>query len=173
MRGLFTGASSFNQNLCAWRDNFPYDQAIEIFSDSGCAYQDKPTEAQKGPFCASNCQLSLPTETAVVVNFTHVQERTDENWIVVNGYVYDVTNLLEQHPTGPAGVEAFLHEDASRLFPRTPPALLPDICINKEKFGDNTKLQETKSSCVDFNDDDIKNGLPCHKRYKCNCKIHG
>ena len=97
-----------------------------------------------------------------VYTLPNVQERTNENWIAVNGWVYDVTDLLERHPKGPAGVEAFLNEDASRMFPRTPPALLPDMCLNKGKFEDNEELQNTKPSCVDFTEEDIKNGLPCH-----------
>ena len=97
-----------------------------------------------------------------VYTLPDVQERTNENWIVTNGYVYDVTDLFDRHPTGPAGIEAFLHEDASRMFPRMPPALLPDMCLNKAKFQDNEELQNTKPSCVDFTDEDKKNGLPCH-----------
>jgi len=57
--GMFWGATSFNKDLCLWRDSFPYSRSItDIFANSNCTYQDIPNEAQKGPFCASNCQSS-------------------------------------------------------------------------------------------------------------------
>ena len=55
MFGMFADADSFNQDLCSWQDSFPYNQAFNIFANSGCTYQDVPNESQKGPFCASNC----------------------------------------------------------------------------------------------------------------------
>ena len=58
MRYMFQDASLFNQNLCVWQDNFPYNPytiAQGIFFNSGCTYQNTPQEAQKGPFCASDC----------------------------------------------------------------------------------------------------------------------
>ena len=56
MSYMFNYASSFNQDLCSWQDNFPYNRAFGIFLDSGCTYQDTPTQVQNGPFCASDCQ---------------------------------------------------------------------------------------------------------------------
>ncbi len=56
MDHMFQDASSFNQDLCEWADkNFPYDQALDIFADSGCTYQSTPRIEQGGPFCASTC----------------------------------------------------------------------------------------------------------------------
>ena len=55
MQYMFNGAESFNQDLCAWGDTFPYDSARFIFANSGCTNQDDPQEDQKGPFCASDC----------------------------------------------------------------------------------------------------------------------
>ena len=55
MFGMFANAASFNQDLCSWQDSSPYNQAFNIFANSGCTYQDVPNESQKGPFCASNC----------------------------------------------------------------------------------------------------------------------
>jgi len=56
---MFYGATAFSQDLCAWQDSFPYTaETASIFTNSGCTYQDIPNEAQKGPFCASNCQSS-------------------------------------------------------------------------------------------------------------------
>ena len=62
--GMFTLASSFNQNLCAWRDKFPYgfDTSEAIFDDTACTYTDRPRQSNEfgGPFCASDCS---PTES--------------------------------------------------------------------------------------------------------------
>jgi chitin synthase len=97
-----------------------------------------------------------------VYTLGNVQERTKEDWVVLNGYVYDVGGLFERHPTGPQGVEAFLHDDASRMFPRLPPIMLPDMCLNKAKFLDNEVLQVTTPTCSDMTNEDLKNGVPCH-----------
>ena len=57
LNGMFFGASSFNQDLCEWRDSFPYTADTgNIFFNSGCTYRSTPQAAQKGPFCASDCQ---------------------------------------------------------------------------------------------------------------------
>ena len=32
MRGMLKGAASFNENLCAWSDTFPYSNAHDIFA---------------------------------------------------------------------------------------------------------------------------------------------
>jgi len=53
---MFLAAWSFNQDLCSWQDNFPYTEAADIFTYSGCTYKDTPKETQQGPFCASDCQ---------------------------------------------------------------------------------------------------------------------
>src|SRR6056300_951935 len=46
---MFEGASSFNQNLCAWADkNFPYTEATDIFTYSGCNHQGDPQIDQGG-----------------------------------------------------------------------------------------------------------------------------
>jgi len=58
MTYMFAGATSFDKGLCSWRNNFPYTKADGIFTDSNCTYQDEPQAAQKGPFCASDCQSS-------------------------------------------------------------------------------------------------------------------
>jgi hypothetical protein len=57
MESMFKDASSFNQNLCAWKDNFPYDGATDIFVNSGCTFKGNPVSATQGPFCASCTNL--------------------------------------------------------------------------------------------------------------------
>ena len=49
--------STFNQDLCAWADKFPYGQAFKIFNNSACTFQETPQEDWRGPFCASNCTI--------------------------------------------------------------------------------------------------------------------
>ena len=58
MNWMFESTSSFNQDLCSWRDSFPYTNAFNIFTNSNCTYRDTPQEDQKGPFCASECGSS-------------------------------------------------------------------------------------------------------------------
>jgi surface protein len=55
MNGMFLNATSFDRNLCAWGYNFPYNNAIGIFGNSGCTFQDEPQLEGRGPFCASSC----------------------------------------------------------------------------------------------------------------------
>ena len=104
----------------------------------------------------------LLCQERTVYTLDAVQERTNENWVVVKGTVYDVTGLFERHPTGPAGIEAFLHDDASRMFPRIPPVALPDMCKNMAKFEESEELQSTDPVCKDMTAEDKKNGIPCH-----------
>ena len=54
MSYVFRDAASFNQDLCAWSDTFPYDgyfmpgvkagtySGSYIFSESGCTFQNTP-----------------------------------------------------------------------------------------------------------------------------------
>eukprot|EP00804_Cyclotella_cryptica_P030102 CCRYP_009519-RA/>CCRYP_009519-RA protein AED:0.07 eAED:0.07 QI:508/0.5/0.33/1/0.5/0.66/3/0/1145 len=104
----------------------------------------------------------LLCQERTVYTLENVQDRTEEEWIVVNGNVYEVTELFNRHPTGPQGIEAFLHDDASSMFPRIPPALLPPMCLNTAKIENNEALQNKEPICSDFTDEDKKNGLPCH-----------
>lgn len=60
---MFYGATAFNQNLCAWKDNFLYgfEGSAEIFDGSGCTYTERPRETNQfgGPFCASDCAPTM------------------------------------------------------------------------------------------------------------------
>ena len=59
---MFNGALAFRQNLCAWGDTFPYSDAEDTFSNSGCTFQDTPQLGDEGPFCASNCLTPISDE---------------------------------------------------------------------------------------------------------------
>jgi len=104
----------------------------------------------------------LLCQERTVYTLEAVQERTTENWITIKGTVYDVTGLFERHPTGAAGIEAFLHDDASRMFPRIPPVALPDMCKNLAKFEASEELRSADPVCKDMTAEDKKNGIPCH-----------
>ena len=54
MTYMFWDATSFNQDLCAWTDTFPYHNAYCIFLEYACTYQDNPQFDRSGPFCASS-----------------------------------------------------------------------------------------------------------------------
>ena len=68
LNDMFQGATSFNQNLCEWGDKFQYSSEIDdIFSNSGCTFQDKPQMFQQGPFCESDCvPTTSPTNSPTV-----------------------------------------------------------------------------------------------------------
>ena len=75
---MFNGATSFNQNLCAWRDNFSYGDADDIFLNSGCTFQVEPNFLNEGPFCASDCSGPDPVPTpSPVIAAEEVIEPTD------------------------------------------------------------------------------------------------
>ena len=65
---IFNGATSFNQNLCEWGDTFQYSSEMnDMFSNSGCTFQDEPREDQRGPFCESDCvPTTSPTNSPTV-----------------------------------------------------------------------------------------------------------
>jgi len=48
---MFYYAQAFNQNLCAWKDRFPYGNALDIFDGSGCTFRQTPQLGDDGPFC--------------------------------------------------------------------------------------------------------------------------
>mmetsp|Transcript_21237 Transcript_21237/g.27109 ORF Transcript_21237/g.27109 Transcript_21237/m.27109 type:complete len:99 (-) Transcript_21237:96-392(-) len=55
MAQMFDQAKVFNQNLCRWKDDFPYNNAENIFRLSGCRFDETPATDQ-GSFCiVSDC----------------------------------------------------------------------------------------------------------------------
>mmetsp|Transcript_6375 Transcript_6375/g.11349 ORF Transcript_6375/g.11349 Transcript_6375/m.11349 type:complete len:200 (-) Transcript_6375:35-634(-) len=84
MRRMFQNAKSFNQNMCAWSDDFPYSSAEKIFLGSDCTYQYDPVESQKGPFCASGCTEQGPSSQTFVDGYFELQSAI--------GYCLDVPN---------------------------------------------------------------------------------
>eukprot|EP00984_Skeletonema_dohrnii_P030782 scaffold22544_cov78-Skeletonema_dohrnii-CCMP3373.AAC.2 len=64
MSSMLSGAISFNQNLCAWKDKFPYNNAMNIFLGSGCAFTQDPQLDDKGPFCSDECAVPVPVPSS-------------------------------------------------------------------------------------------------------------
>ena len=91
-----------------------------------------------------------------------------ENWVAVHGVIYDVKDLIDNHPGGAKGIFHYIGKDASRIFPRAPPVVLPEMCLDMEKvIGYN--LDEytpendfTNPTCASLSDLDIFLGVTCH-----------
>ena len=95
MDSMFHDATSFNQDLCAWGDKCQYDDAFDIFVNSGCTYQDEPQVDQKGPFCASDCigdtpspAITLQSSGAVYYNCGSVSTAVFSSLMILLGCFY-------------------------------------------------------------------------------------
>mmetsp|Transcript_20206 Transcript_20206/g.38806 ORF Transcript_20206/g.38806 Transcript_20206/m.38806 type:complete len:1076 (+) Transcript_20206:134-3361(+) len=94
--------------------------------------------------------------------------QTGENWLVVYGVIYDVKDLIYRHPGGVKGIVDFLGKDASKVFPRAPPVMLPQKCLDMEKveaYNLNVEGPEnnfTNPTCASFSDLDVLLGITCH-----------
>lgn len=86
------------------------------------------------------------------------QER--KAWITVFGKIYDMKGYVDRHPGGRKGILDFLGNDASRLFPRLPPARLPVACLNTSKS--EFLLENIKPTCPLLTREDELKGVPCH-----------
>ncbi|KAL7520437.1 hypothetical protein ACHAWX_005164, partial [Stephanocyclus meneghinianus] len=58
MSKMFRFATKFNQNLCAWKDDFPYGRADGIFYGSGCNYTATPTYPWSSFCYSSECSVA-------------------------------------------------------------------------------------------------------------------
>ncbi|KAL7524440.1 hypothetical protein ACHAWF_000953, partial [Thalassiosira exigua] len=76
----------------------------------------------------------LLCQERTVYTLDNVWGRTDESWIVLHRTVYEVGKLLERHPTGPQGIKAFLHDDASRMFLWMPPRCFRSCASTRGEF---------------------------------------
>ena len=76
MYAMFFGATSFNQNLCAWSENYQawyIDSNIDMFTDSGCTFQERPKREEGGPFCKSDCSPTVSPTTNPTASSSSVQ----------------------------------------------------------------------------------------------------
>jgi chitin synthase len=103
-----------------------------------------------------------------VYSIQDVWLQTGENWVVVHGTIYDVKDLIYKHPGGVDGIVDFLGKDASKVFPRAPPATLPEKCLDMQKveaYQLNVYSPEnnfTNPTCSSFSELDQLLGITCH-----------
>eukprot|EP00956_Cyclotella_meneghiniana_P008092 scaffold10780_cov78-Cyclotella_meneghiniana.AAC.1 len=103
-----------------------------------------------------------------VYSIQDVWLQTGENWVIVHGTIYDVKDLIYKHPGGVDGIVDFLGKDASKVFPRAPPATLPEKCLDMQKvdaFQLNVYSPEnnfTNPTCASFTELDQLLGITCH-----------
>lgn len=97
-------------------------------------------------------------EEETIYTWEDIWQQQKEAWTVVHGVIYDMENFIHKHPGGIDGVLQYLGQDASKMFPRAPPAMLPEHCLNLDKI----QLNDTAPICRDLSEEDILAGLPCH-----------
>ena len=79
-----------------------------------------------------------------------------DDWTVIYGVIYDVENYQNIHPGGSSGVKEYIGKDASKMFPRRPPAELPLRCLNLDKNVPDGLV------CSSFDEVDQLVNLECH-----------
>ena len=92
---MFDGATSFNKDLCTWGEqaSFSYNRVDDMFVNSGCTYTADPTQANKGPFCASTCGATIDDTVNDTVNDTSsasIHSNTGMVGAIIVGYVLSV-----------------------------------------------------------------------------------
>lgn len=94
--------------------------------------------------------------------------QTGESWVVIHGVIYDVKDFIYKHPGGVKSIIDFVGQDASRLIPRAPPALLPQKCLDMEKItalnmsSYHPENNFTNPTCPGIDDMDKLLGTSCH-----------
>lgn len=91
---------------------------------------------------------------------SEIWKQSGEAWITIHGTIYDMAGYVDRHPGGQNGILQFLGNDASRLFPRSPPAQLPAFCLNTTK---NEYLASNgEPTCTQRIPLDDLRKIPCH-----------
>mmetsp|Transcript_24039 Transcript_24039/g.47974 ORF Transcript_24039/g.47974 Transcript_24039/m.47974 type:complete len:1182 (-) Transcript_24039:184-3729(-) len=83
------------------------------------------------------------------------RDRT-EDWTVIFGTIYDISEYKDAHPGGNV-IEGAIGKDVSKMFPRRPPGRLPSVCIN------SAKEVSTRPVCDEFDEVDKLTKLYCHE----------
>ena len=72
-------------------------------------------------------------------------------WTTIHGKVYNMKDYADIHPGGRTSMERYYGEDASKLFPRIPPAELPNYCLsnllNETVFNETNSLGIQNVTC--------------------------
>ena len=82
-----------------------------------------------------------------------------EEFITLYGKIYDVSDFGKRHPGGPQAIANFVGEDATSLFPRTPPSQLPAFCLDLSKTEYLTQHQTPE---CDIPEEYLAKGAVCH-----------
>ncbi|KAL7538293.1 hypothetical protein ACHAXR_008439 [Thalassiosira sp. AJA248-18] len=99
--------------------------------------------------------LFLCRETTVFTMDEIRARNRAEDWTVIFGSIYDIADYANVHPGGDQ-IRELIAKDASKVFPRRPPGLLPSVCVNTQK----ELVQEP--TCDEFDDLDKLVKLHCH-----------
>ena len=78
------------------------------------------------------------------------------------GRIYDMSGFMNRHPGGIQGIAKFLGNDATKLFPRLPPANLPQYCLSQDSAKVSYLVQNSVPSCPLLTTVDKLQGLQCH-----------
>jgi hypothetical protein len=73
------------------------------------------------------------------------------------GKVYKMNEFVNLHPGGMDSIRYFMGQDGSRLFPRLPPSVLPEICLNLDITQDSAPV------CTDLTTVDTLRNVLCHQ----------
>ena len=151
---MFNGATSFNQNLCAWGkgassfnlDNSIYDDVDDMFLNSGCTFRDEPNVRNKGPFCASDCSEPNPAPTPSPVIETVVEALvTGKPAAAPITQAPIVATIKETSAPTPSPVIATVDVTPSPIIPATPTPS-PVIATNDETPSPVTPAPLKKTS---------------------------
>jgi hypothetical protein len=96
------------------------------------------------------------------------QEVFEDGNIRLFGKVYDVRNFSSHHVQSSRTLERYFGQDVSHLFPRLPPARLPQFCLNTllgEAAFNRTNANGLRNiTCVGISEEEeLRYGDPCHK----------
>ena len=159
---MFKGARSFNQDLCKWKDKFPYDHAHNIFKGSMCSYADgPPLKKLGGPFCASDCGgfRSFPTYapttdgkgTVSPTASSSGQSTETDNTPTADGHGWTNDEIVEAE----AEIYDSMHnsDDSSSALDNSP----PDDTTDSDNLPHHQTKEEVQSIAAGIYDD-MKHG---------------
>jgi hypothetical protein len=89
-----------------------------------------------------------------------IWKQQGEAWITIFGKIYNMDSYVNRHPGGRDGILDFLGNDATKLFPRTPPNQLPAFCLDTSKTEYLSEHQTPH--CPLITDLDKLTDVPCH-----------
>eukprot|EP00985_Skeletonema_marinoi_P006894 scaffold3012_cov99-Skeletonema_marinoi.AAC.5 len=136
MANMFNGASAFNQNLCAWKDYFPYDNAMNVFLGSGCTDKMTPTSNQS-PFCAGSA------EDCQAYPYTHPPTNSPTNM---------PTNLPTKSPSpGPTNQPTSLPSRSPTHAPaNSPTPAIPSWALEFDSLSSNFDKESTSEITLNY-----------------------